>query len=79
MWNVSFDGILIRGVRVKKKKKKKRKRTGVENGLLIAKLMAKQGVTVLGTPLGRTEFVEGQLAGKIEEHGILLDRINEGD
>ena len=35
----------------------------------------KQGVTILGTPLGRAEFVEGQLAEKIEEHGILLDRI----
>ena len=35
----------------------------------------KQGVIILGTPLGRAEFVEGQLAEKIEEHGILLDRI----
>ena len=36
----------------------------------------KQGVTILGTPLGRAEFVEGHLAEKIEEHGILLDRIS---
>ena len=28
----------------------------------------KQGVTILGTPLGRAEFVEGQLGEKIEEH-----------
>ena len=36
----------------------------------------KQGVTILGTPSGRAEFVEGHLAEKIEEHGILLDRIS---
>ena len=35
----------------------------------------KQGVTILGTPLGRAEIVEGRLAEKIEEHGILFDRI----
>ena len=34
----------------------------------------KQGVTILGTPLGRAEF-EGQLADKIEDNGVLLDRI----
>ena len=35
----------------------------------------KQGIIVLGTPLGCTDFVEAQLAEKTEEHGILLERI----
>ena len=37
----------------------------------------KQGVTLLGD-LGRAEF-EGQLAEKIEEHGIPLGQDHEGD
>ena len=35
----------------------------------------KQGIIVLGTPLGCTDFVEAQSAEKTEEHGILLERI----
>ena len=31
----------------------------------------KQGIIVLGTPLGCADFVEAQLAEKTEEHGIL--------
>ena len=35
----------------------------------------KQGIIVLGTPLGCMDFVEAQLAEKTEEHEILLERI----
>ena len=34
-----------------------------------------QGVTILGTPLGHVDFVRAQLRAKIEEHRLLLDRV----
>ena len=34
-----------------------------------------QGVTILGTPLGRLDFVKAQLRVKAEEHGVLLNRV----
>ena len=33
------------------------------------------GDTILGTPLGHSDFVKAQLRGKAEEHGVLLDRV----
>ena len=35
-----------------------------------------QGITILGTPLGHEDFVQGQLDEKIDEHRVLLDRIS---
>ena len=35
-----------------------------------------QGITILATPLGHVDFVQGQLDEKIDEHGVLLDRIS---
>ena len=32
--------------------------------------------TILGTPLGHEDFVQGQLDEKIEEHRVLLDKIS---
>ena len=34
-----------------------------------------QGITILGTPLGHVDFVQGQLDEKIDEHGVLLDSL----
>ena len=35
-----------------------------------------QDITILGTPLGHVDFVQGQLDVKIDEHGVLLNRIS---
>ena len=35
----------------------------------------KQGVTILGTPLGHPAFVQAQLSEKVAEHATLLERI----
>ena len=35
----------------------------------------RQGVRILGTPLGHAHFVQAELAKKIGEHGTLLERI----
>ena len=35
----------------------------------------KQGIKILGTPLGHPQFVEAHLKRKIEEHEVLLERI----